>query len=136
MSVFDWTRITACDESISEIYSTPLPPGNFYPNYLQVDERDTSVTLAFETSDLPTNPPVSWRDREYNTVEFYLRFSGVEHLLITGWDASIRDSDINLTSHPGGGVRLSIESTGSHLSFTASTVALTRVRTYLSARSD
>ncbi|MFF8291526.1 Imm50 family immunity protein [Streptomyces sp. NPDC016309] len=130
----DWTGIVAGTEEMLEAYITPPDLNDCRLYYTQIDEREASVTLGFETSTLPSNPPAEWTGREYNTVEFYLRFAGVSDLSVAGWTFSARDADVTLSAHGGDGVRVSIEATGSHLEFTASTSSLARLRSYLAAR--
>ncbi|WP_435975125.1 Imm50 family immunity protein [Streptomyces sp. Qhu_M48] len=131
----DWTAIINSAEEITSVYATPPNLNECALYYVQIDERSTSVTLAFETSILPSNPPLSWADREYNTVEFYLKFAGVKELQITGWDFTARDAAVTFTSF-GEGIRVSVGATGSHLAFTADMSLLTRTRPYLSSRAS
>ncbi|MFC8953983.1 Imm50 family immunity protein [Streptomyces sp. NPDC057101] len=134
MTTSDWTSIINSTEEITSIYATPPNLRECALYYVQIDERCTSVTLAFETSSLPSNPPRSWAEREYNTVEFYVKFTGVERLRITGWDFTARDAEVTLTSLGNEGVRVSVDAPGSHLAFTASSSFVTRTRPFLSSR--
>ncbi|MCX4981972.1 Imm50 family immunity protein [Streptomyces sp. NBC_00572] len=129
----DWTTIINSAESITSSYTTPPNLNECTLEYVQIDERSTSVTLAFETSVLPSNPPPAWADREYNTVEFFLKFTGVKELQVVGWDFTARDAAVTLTPF-GEGVRVSVDGAGSHLAFTAEISLLTRTRPYLSSR--
>ncbi|WP_318208170.1 Imm50 family immunity protein [Streptomyces sp. SJL17-1] len=131
----DWTAIINSAESATSSYTTPPNLNECTLEYVQIDERSTSVTLAFETSVLPSNPPPAWADREYNTVEFYVKFTGVKELQVAGWDFTARDAAVTLTPF-GEGVRVSVDGAGSHLAFTAECSLLTRTRPYLSSRAS
>jgi hypothetical protein len=131
----DWTTIVESTEEITSAYATPPNLNECALYYVQIDERGTSVTLAFETSILPSNPPLAWADREYNTVEFYLKFIGVKELQITGWDFTARDAAVTFTSFDEG-VRVSVDAAASHLTFTAAMSLLTRARPYLASRAS
>ncbi|MER5201668.1 Imm50 family immunity protein [Streptomyces sp. NPDC002825] len=133
MDAFDWTSIVRSTEETKSLYATPPDLSNECDLFhVQIDERGTSVTLGFETSVLPSNPPITWTAGEYNTLEFYIRFTGVKGLQIAGWDSSARDAAVTLSPCGDAGVQVAVEGLGSHLVFTASTALLTRARAYLS----
>jgi hypothetical protein len=77
MGESDWTGIVGGTEALTDAYITPPNLNECKLHYAQIDERETSVTLGFETSVLPSKPPAEWAGREYNTVEFYLKFTDV-----------------------------------------------------------
>ncbi|MEV7671105.1 Imm50 family immunity protein [Streptomyces sp. NPDC088752] len=133
MSASDWTRIVGSAKEVTDAYATPPPLGACRLYYVQIDERDTSVTLMFETPALPEKPPLTWSGTTYNTVEFYLKFTDVRGLRVTGWEFSARDADVTLSPQGGEGVRVTVEAEDSYLDFTASGSALARFRSYLSA---
>ncbi|MEU4267962.1 Imm50 family immunity protein [Streptomyces sp. NPDC026092] len=130
----DWTLITDSAEAITDAYARPPRLNECELFYVQIDERDASVTLGFETSVLPSSPPPAWTGRTYNAVEFYLKFMRVKELRITGWDSSARDSVVMLDRRDDESVRVSVDGERSHLDFAASAPLLTRARPFL--RSD
>ncbi|MFI9119352.1 Imm50 family immunity protein [Streptomyces bikiniensis] len=134
MSEFDWTAIVGSTEEVADTYTTPPDLKECKLHYAQIDERGTSVTLMLETTELPDKPALAWANREYNTVEIYLRFTGVKGLKINGWEAGARDAEIILSPQGSKGVRVSVEAAGSQLSFEASESSLIRTRSYLSGK--
>jgi hypothetical protein len=131
----DWTSIVDSAEGITDVYATPPTLSECELFYVQIDERGASVTLGFETSALPSSPPPVWTSRAYNAVEFYLKFTRVRELRITGWDSSARDATVSLTRRDDGQFRVSVQGERSHLAFTSSAPLLTRTRPFLRSRS-
>ncbi|MFF9866436.1 Imm50 family immunity protein [Streptomyces sp. NPDC013953] len=134
MGESDWTEIVGGTEAVTDAYITPPNLNECRLYYAQIDEREASVTLGFETSALPSNPPAEWTGREYNTVEFYLKFTDVSNLRVKGWTFSARDAHVALSVIGDERVSVTVEAEGSHLGFSASTSSLARVRSYLAAR--
>ncbi|WP_330298998.1 Imm50 family immunity protein [Streptomyces sp. NBC_00503] len=52
--------------------------------YVHVDERETSVTFGFETSQLPSHPKPEWSGKPYNTLRFFVEFTDVTNLRMAG----------------------------------------------------
>ncbi|MFE5973360.1 Imm50 family immunity protein [Streptomyces sp. NPDC056460] len=132
----DWTALVDSAEAITDLYASPprLNGGACEVFYVQIDERGTSVTLGFDTNVLPSRRPAAWAEKAYNTVEFHLKFTGVEGLRIAGWDAGARHAAVGLRRGPAAtGLVVTLEGPGSFLGFTASTSRVTRVRPYLAA---
>ncbi|MFE5481362.1 Imm50 family immunity protein [Streptomyces sp. NPDC056527] len=129
----DWTLMVDSAEEITAAYAAPPRLNECELFYVQIDERDASVTLGFETSVLPSSPPHAWTGRPYNAVEFYLKFMRVKELRITGWDSSARDAAVTLGRRDDGSVHVSVEGDRSHLDFTASASLLTRTHPFLRA---
>ncbi|GHB01983.1 Imm50 family immunity protein [Streptomyces termitum] len=134
MSGSDWTTLIGSTEEITDAYTTPPRLNACELHYTQIDERGRSATLMLETTELPDKPAPVWAGREYNTVEIYLRFTGVKGLKIDGWEAGIRDAEIIFTPQGSKGVRVSVESAGSQFSFEASESSLIRTRPYLAGK--
>lgn len=80
-----WPELTALYETPPDLSSCPL-------YYVHVDERDTSVTLGFETARLPDRPRAEWVGKRYDTVRFFVVFTGVDELRITGIAAEPPDA--------------------------------------------
>ncbi|WP_053645295.1 MULTISPECIES: Imm50 family immunity protein [unclassified Streptomyces] len=133
MSASDWTAVVGSTEEVTDAYATPPDLDACRLYYVQIDEREASVTLMFETTALPERPPPAWADRAYDTVEFYLTFTGVRGLRVSGWEFSARDAGVALNTGEGTDVRVTVEAEGSYLDFTASGSSLARFRSYLSA---
>ncbi|MFC7928635.1 Imm50 family immunity protein [Streptomyces cinereoruber] len=133
MSASDWTAVVGATDEVTNAYTTPPDLNACRLYYTQIDERDASVTLMFETTALPERPPLAWADRTYNTVEIYVKFTGVRGLRVKGWQFSARDAGIILNPREGTGTRVTVEAEGSYLAFTASGSTVTRFRSYLSA---
>ncbi|MGW1510512.1 Imm50 family immunity protein [Streptomyces sp. NPDC002394] len=137
MDASEWTAIVGSTDEIKDLYATPPNLGSECDLfYAHIDERGASVTLGFETSVAPSNPPAAWTGEKYNTLEFYLRFTGVKGLRSIGWDSGVRHAEITLSRCEGEGVRVSVEGVRSYLDFTASHSHLARTRPYLSKNSQ
>ncbi|MES9809358.1 Imm50 family immunity protein [Streptomyces cinereoruber] len=136
MSASDWTAVVGATDEVTHAYTTPPDLNACRLYYTQIDERDASVTLMFETTALPERPPLTWAEREYNTVEIYVKFTGVRGLRVDGWQFSARDAGITLNPREGTDVRVTVEAEGSYLAFTASGSTVARFRSYLSSGTD
>ncbi|ORT57882.1 Imm50 family immunity protein [Streptomyces sp. CB03238] len=134
MGESDWTTILSSAGVMTDSYTSPPNLSECRLDYTQIDEREASVTLAFETSALPSNPPADWKGREYNTVEFYLKFTGVKKLRVAGWDFTVRDAEVTLSRCGDEGIRVSLATVGSHFDFMAAQALMPRMRSYLSAQ--
>ncbi|MEI5033166.1 Imm50 family immunity protein [Streptomyces sp. S1A(2023)] len=103
--------------------------------HILADERGDSITLGFQTDQIPVHIKPEWEGKEYNSFTFYLVFSGVQELAIQGWAAPARkrvsmrrDLDENLT--------VTVTSEGSSVEFRARAVNLTASRMGLMSRSE
>ncbi|MFD5624448.1 Imm50 family immunity protein [Streptomyces yangpuensis] len=121
-----WPELAALYDTPPELSTCPL-------YYVHVDERDTSVTLGFETARLPDRPEPDWEHGAYNTLRFFVVFTGVEDLRMTGLAAGPPDGCDPVRLDAGGGGRLRVAVTGPSrsLSFSAAASAVTRTRVYL-----
>uniref|UniRef100_A0AAU2JU00 Immunity 50 family protein n=1 Tax=Streptomyces sp. NBC_00049 TaxID=2903617 RepID=A0AAU2JU00_9ACTN len=120
-----WPELAALYDTPPELSSCPLYS-------VHVDERDTSLTLGFETGRLPDRPKPEWAGSPYDTFVFFLLFTGVEELRMTGIaaeDPALSDREVGVTVTDAGRLRVSVTSGSRSLTFSAaaSTVALTRV---------
>ncbi|MFF9013327.1 Imm50 family immunity protein [Streptomyces sp. NPDC014870] len=129
----DWTLIVDSAKDLADAYATPPSLNECELFYVQIDERGTSVTLGFETSALPSSPPPAWAHKNYNAVQFYVKFMRVKELRIAGWDASVREAAVTLSPRDDGALRVSVEGEGAHLVFMGSTPLLTRTHPFLRA---
>ncbi|MFJ4336916.1 Imm50 family immunity protein [Streptomyces sp. NPDC088915] len=122
-----WPELAALYETPPDLSSCPL-------YYVHVDERDTSVTLGFETSRLPDRPRPEWEGRQYNTVRFFVVFTGVDELRFTGVAAEhpdAHDRTVGVVVTGGGRQRVSVTSETRSIAFSAAASAVTGIRVYL-----
>ncbi|MFF2789289.1 Imm50 family immunity protein [Streptomyces sp. NPDC058049] len=99
--------------------------------YLHVDERGTSVTFGFETQQLPPYPEPEWSRKAYNTLLFWIEFTGVTELRVAGLLAEAERA-VRITED-GSPTRLkvSVESERRSVSFTAASARVSHTRVYL-----
>ncbi|MFD9405710.1 Imm50 family immunity protein [Streptomyces sp. NPDC059989] len=128
MSPSSWPEIAALYDVPPDLSSCPLYS-------VHVDERDTSVTLGFETSHLPDHPDPQWAASRYNTFVFFVLFTGVEELRMAGIAAEHPDSAervVRVGEASEAGVRwVSANSETRSISFSAAASAVVRTRVYL-----
>ncbi|QES47704.1 hypothetical protein DEJ50_07625 [Streptomyces venezuelae] len=104
---------------LTELYGGRPPElGDCLLFSVHIDERDASVTLGFETRELPARPKAEWAGTVYNTFFFSLVFPGVAGLRVRGVLAE-EHREVSLAAAPGG--RIAVSVTGPHrsLAFTA-----------------
>ncbi|MFC8270417.1 Imm50 family immunity protein [Streptomyces cinereoruber] len=122
-----WPELAALYETPPDLSSCPL-------YYVHVDERDTSVTLGFETSRLPDHPRPEWEGKQHNTLRFFVVFTGVDELRVTGIAAEhpdARDRTVDVVVTDTGRQRVSVTSANRSLAFSAEASAVSRIRVYL-----
>ncbi|MEV7558059.1 Imm50 family immunity protein [Streptomyces sp. NPDC089795] len=99
--------------------------------YIHIDERETSVTLGFETQQLPPHPEPEWSQKAYNTLRFWIEFTGVTELRVAGLLAEAeRAVRITQDGSPTS-LRVSVESERRSISFTATSARVSHTRVYL-----
>ncbi|MER5884154.1 Imm50 family immunity protein [Streptomyces sp. NPDC001941] len=130
MAASDWTSKIFSENGLSELYGDPPALDECVLFYAQFDERGVSVTFGFDTRVLPDNPPADWADKPYNTVEFFLRFTGVRDLAVAGWNADVRDAHIAMVREEEA-MHVIVQAPQTQLKFAASEVLVTRIRPYL-----
>ncbi|MER5929377.1 Imm50 family immunity protein [Streptomyces sp. NPDC002054] len=109
-----------------ELYDSPPDLGGCLMFSAHIDERDTSVTLGFQTDRLPDRPRPEWADTTYNTFVFSLVFREVAELRIRGILAEAQ-REVSLVPGPEG--RIAVSVTGPHrsIAFTAGDCGVTGV---------
>ncbi|WP_078841192.1 Imm50 family immunity protein [Streptomyces acidiscabies] len=133
MSVSDWGRILGSPDALGPLYEGDVPgPEECKLYYVHVDERGASVTVGLETRSVPSRPDEAWRDKVYNTLEFYLLFSGVRGFSVNRW-SSVEAARFDVAIEAGGGVSVVLGSEGSGIRFRADSVGLQKARVYLAA---
>ncbi|MER6314514.1 hypothetical protein ABT237_12195 [Streptomyces sp. NPDC001581] len=99
-----------------------------------MDERDTSVALGFETPRLPDRPEPEWAEKRYNTLRFFVVFTGVDGLRVTGLAAEHpdgRDRVVRVTVTGTGRQQVSVTSEKRAPALSAAASAVVRTRVYL-----
>ncbi|WP_412076496.1 Imm50 family immunity protein [Streptomyces xanthophaeus] len=127
LSLPPWPQLVELYDAPPDLSSCPL-------YYVNVDERDTSVTLGFETSRLPDHPEPDWEEGTYNTLRFFVVFSGVDELRMAGVAAEQPERPgrtVRVTETAMGRQRVSVTSETRSISFTAEASRLDRIRVYL-----
>ncbi|MGY6023139.1 Imm50 family immunity protein [Streptomyces spinosirectus] len=104
--------------------------------HVHFDEREDSATLGFETREFPVNPLQEWVEKGLNAFEFYVAFTGVTDLRVTGWGWA-EAQRIEVVAVGGGqAVNVSLGSETSGIAFRASAVRLAKSRAYLASDSE
>lgn len=127
LSLPPWPQLAVLYDVPPDLSTCPL-------YYVHVDERDTSVTLGFETSRLPDHPKPEWEEGSYNTLRFFVVFIGVEGLRMTGIAAEQperHDRTVRVTGTAAGRQQVSVTSGTRSISFTAETSQVAHTRVYL-----
>ncbi|MFE2975521.1 Imm50 family immunity protein [Streptomyces sp. NPDC059258] len=122
-----WPELAALYETPPDLSSCPL-------YYVHVDERGTSITLGFETYRLPDHPRAEWEGERYNAVRFFVVFTGVDELRVTGIAAEHpdrHDRTVGVVVTDTGRQQVAVTSGNRSISFSAATSAVTRSRVYL-----
>lgn len=120
-----WAAARPC--SPPDLSSRPL-------YYVHVDERDTSAALGFETSRLPDRPRPEREGKRYDTVRFFVVFTGVDELRVTGIAAEhpdARDRAVGVVVAGDGRQRVSVTGETRSVVFSAAASAVTGIRVYL-----
>jgi hypothetical protein len=124
-------QLLASAAYLGELYAgVPPLPGACDLFYVHIDEREDSVTLGFDTRIFPVNPPAEWEGKDFNAFEFYLVFTEVDDLRVTGWGAPEARA-IDLTVLDGGLFEVALGAAESGVTFRASAVRLAKTRAYL-----
>ncbi|MGW4685476.1 Imm50 family immunity protein [Streptomyces sp. NPDC004244] len=114
------------------LYGTPVPDLStclFF--YLHIDERDTSVTFGFETQQVPRHPKPEWAEKTYNTLRFWIEFTGVADLRLRGIQAEAERSVQIVGGDTPGSLHVSVRSSTRSIAFTAAASRLSHTRVYL-----
>ncbi|MER7836821.1 Imm50 family immunity protein [Streptomyces sp. NPDC096040] len=131
----DWTRTLAASDYLGELYDgVPPSPDMCELCYVHIDERGNSATLGFVTRNLPVHPPAEWENNGFNAFEFYLVFTGVDDLRVTGWGAS-EARQVDLSVRDGGFFEVVLGTEESGITFRAPMARLARTRAYLASDS-
>ncbi|MFF4446264.1 Imm50 family immunity protein [Streptomyces sp. NPDC001502] len=99
--------------------------------YLHIDERGTSVTFGFETRQLPSHPGPEWSQKAYNTLRFWIEFTGVTELRVAGILAEAERTVRIAEDGSSTGLKVSVESERRSVSFAATSAQVSHTRVYL-----
>ncbi|MGW6600064.1 Imm50 family immunity protein [Streptomyces sp. NPDC055036] len=135
MSTSNWPSFLDNPQSIYNQYDQEPDLNTCDLFYFLMDERGTSITLGFETPYMPQLGRHEWEPPEVNSFEFYLMFSEVTQLDITGWNGPA-DKDITFRRGSNGDILAKIESRGTSVSFQAESLSLIKSRVSLVSRND
>ncbi|MFM9447663.1 Imm50 family immunity protein [Streptomyces acidiscabies] len=136
MSVSDWVEILGSSDALGRFYGDSVPsPDECKVFYVHVDERGRSVTVGFETRNMPSRPVEAWLEKPYNTLEFCLLFSGVEDFSVNGW-SSVEAARFDVAVQLDGAILVVLGGEGSGIRFRAAVVALRKARVYLAGAGE
>jgi hypothetical protein len=133
MGASDWMKVLRSPQFLGELYEgSPPIPEQCDLFYVHIDERGNSVTLGFDTRSLPSNPRPEWREKPFNSFEFYLLFSDVIEFRTTGWGAA-EAREIQFKAEPAKAITVSLGRDESGIRFRAASMRLASTRVYLAA---
>ncbi|MFF6907262.1 Imm50 family immunity protein [Streptomyces sp. NPDC012389] len=122
-----WPELAALYETQLDLSSCPL-------YYVHVAERGASVTLGFETARLPDHPRAEWEGKRYDTARFFVTFTDVDELRITGIAAEHPNTPgrtVGVVVTDTGRQQVSVTSENRSITFSAATSAVTQSHVYL-----
>lgn len=135
MSTSDWADLLVEPQRVHDIFRAAPDLSECSLFYFHIDERNTSVTLGFDTRMVPDNPLPEWRKSDYNAFEFFITFTSVTNLRISGWGGSASRS-VKVSRSDEGDLTVFINSTEEAISFQADSASLSRSRVYLASSGE
>lgn len=132
MSASEWADLLAEPWSTRETLSAPPELDDCTLDSCHIDERDTSVTLGFDTRRVPDSSIPGSAESQANALEFFVTFMSVAELRISGWTGEVGGT-VSMSRSESGGIAVSIDSSAWRISFQARTALLTRARAYLAS---
>jgi hypothetical protein len=132
MNASEWAGMIVDQAGLADLYPVPPPLDSCEVSYVHIDERNSSVTLGFSTTAWPSRPSDEWLEKGHNTLEFYIKFTGVYDLLVDGWGPP-GHKNVVLAHQLGGGIMVSIEEVGSVVKFLAAAASVTHTHAYRAA---
>ncbi|MFJ6053373.1 Imm50 family immunity protein [Streptomyces sp. NPDC092307] len=119
--------------TLRALYGTsPVPDLNtchFF--YIHIDERGTSVTFGFETQQLPPHPKPEWSEQAYNTFCFWIEFTGVTNLRVSGIRAEKERTVRIIGGDTADGLQASVNSDTRSIAFAATSSRVSHTSVYL-----
>ncbi|MEV6792756.1 Imm50 family immunity protein [Streptomyces sp. NPDC051320] len=127
-----WPTFLSDPSDIFELYDRPPALGSCDLFYVHIDERETSITFGFETRQPPSRPKQKWKEKEFNSINFFLYFTGTSQLRINGWGCP-GQKNVDILRGDEGGMNVRVSSDGSHIEFRAESASIAHVRAFLAA---
>lgn len=127
MSASDWARLLDDPQSIQSLYDEEPDLDQCDLFHVLADERGDSITLGFQTAQIPARIRPEWDGKEYNSFTFYLVFSWVEQLAVQGWAAPAHKR-VSIRRDPDEKLSVAITSEEASLRFRARSVVLSAAR--------
>ncbi|MFD0275668.1 Imm50 family immunity protein [Kitasatospora sp. NPDC127111] len=82
----DWTALLADPQPVRDVLGVPVPPLAAFNLFVaHFDERDSSLTVAFEAFEAPAGALAEWAGNGHDALEFFLVFTGVTEVEVDGW---------------------------------------------------
>ncbi|MFI6561551.1 Imm50 family immunity protein [Streptomyces sp. NPDC050534] len=132
----DWRRLLSSQGFLAAQYGDlPPAPDACRLFYVHFDERGNSATLGFETREFPVNPLQEWVEKGLNAFEFYLTFTHLTDLRVTGWGHTEAQRVGLAVDEDGRLLDVTVGSDTSGIAFRASAVRLSKSRAYLASGS-
>ncbi|MGW4998966.1 Imm50 family immunity protein [Streptomyces hydrogenans] len=136
MNASEWYTLLATTDEVRETFAALPDLDRCSLFFCHIDERDVSVTLGFDTRHVPASllgEPDESGKAKANAFEFFLTFTSVTDLRVSGWGGSTaRSIRIERTPAPAE-IAVSVESPTERISFRAHEAVVSRSRTYLAA---
>lgn len=133
MSAFEWGSILSNSQEIYTLFDEAPDLNSSDLFHLLADERGDSITLGFETHQVPARIKAEWEGREFNSFTFHLVFDGVQKLSIRGW-SSPAQKRVSIHREEDGTMFATLTSEGTEVSFRARTVSISRMNVGLVSR--
>ncbi|MCX4750557.1 immunity 50 family protein [Kitasatospora sp. NBC_01287] len=133
MAVSDWTdHVSGAADLVQLFYGAP-PLAELEFMGVLIDERvDCGLTLGFDTSDIPGADASSLFVGGQNALEFFVVFSGVSKLTVSGWDhTGLQDYGIRTVES--GSIQVSLAGETWHITFLADSCRIEGIRAYRAA---
>lgn len=127
-----WATFLSDPRQILDLYDQPPALDRCNLFYFHIDERDTSITFGFETRELPERPHQKWREKPFNSIRFFIYFTGTSHLHINGWESPGKKS-IDISRCGEDELTVQVTNIASDLSFQAESASVTLSSAHLVA---
>ncbi|WP_443071658.1 Imm50 family immunity protein [Streptomyces sp. WMMC940] len=134
MNTSDWIQFLSNPEDLEDIYTKVPALSDCFLFYFHIDERN-GVTLGFDTRSIPDRPRPEWVRKNFNAFEFFVTFSQVRELSISGWN-SITNRSVTLARSTRDGISVRIENSSESISLEAESASVCHSRVYLAAASE
>ncbi|MGW7287510.1 Imm50 family immunity protein [Streptomyces sp. NPDC054847] len=135
MNAFEWTDLLEEPWNTRETLSAPPELGNCRLDSCHIDERDTSVTLGFDTRRVPGSSIPGYDASQTNALEFFVTFTSVTGLRISGWGGAAGGS-VRMFRSESGGIEVTVDASAGQISFQARSALLSRARAYLASGAE